>query len=1283
MKYPYANANANPPIGLTLDPESGDLIFTPVKCNEVTVAVLQVNEWRKDSTGKYQVIGVTRRDMQFVTKVCPDNNPPIINGPYSYNVCAGEKICFNVTTDDKVYTPPAPLPKPPPDTVTISWNRGIPGASFTVVDPKALHQTGRFCWTPLENQASDLPYQFTVTARDDACPLNSVSVRSFRVLVKQRAEAERNIDTLPCGLDSVDSKPAENFRGTPGYSWQILDDKGVIVFDRSTAYFKSTGSFLSNRQFDTMHFRRGGTYIIQHSINNKPLDCPKTYYDTLVVPPMLEVDLAFGPDTFICAGTILRLEPKIANGSQPIKFQWGTPIKQDPKDTLPYKDLMVPNWQTDTSFSVIITDKYKCQSWDTIKVFLKPNPYVNIGPDLRICSYDSVLIIPNDSLAYWDDPRDTTEFRIRQGDTLLYQWRHNGVKTITDRTMRTKTKGIYTLQVTDSLGCYAIDTMQLFVNDEVKTYAGLDQVKCWNDTLYLIAKGLDTIKNGKSGTYRWWDISTNAPNRINLGTKDTLKMNIKVTTDFQLELFVKEDTTQCFHKDTVNVKVNPLPVIVKPSDQSVCCDAGDINLNLLSPAPSPSGGKWYSTTRPDIVVFDKTFLTGKVCDPSNKTTWSLVYQYTDPTTTCTNRDSIRITVNPLPRITLKPGYYCQDGIKTKLIQHILQPGNPNLGTQAWKCVDCKGANETDLITNVGSPLFPDYELNFGENVVKLGTKDEDTLWLEFSYRDGTGCRNKDTTFFRIVKVPKITWLGFKPLCWDEGKVNLTTLSKVNPVDGVWSSMDTLGYTKFAAGAIVGDTLDTRRTTPAGKTAYMRYMHTASGCPVWRDTLLTINPLPAVTVTPVPALVCETEPPISLSATPSGGTWSSPQTGVVTAGRFTPQSSPAGVPLKIIYNYTHPVTGCKGRDSMFSSVEALAEIEILTPNLDTCRTGTMSKVVSVKYSNTPSITWMPLSGGTVNDPKANPVTFTFTTSADSSQQLLLYVMTEDGNACPFVDDLMTIKVHPVPHVTVTPDDPNGCNPHTVNFTTVFNNQVNPATSIYGWDFGDGSTGAIQNPSHTYTNEGISTASLKVTSEYGCDSSVSLPIEVYPVPKAAFTPNPNNYTTAALPRFKFNNESSVSSTLNSAITKNEWDFGDPLSNTDTSTEVSPLFFYRGDTAVYDVWLKVTTNHGCVDSTKRRVVIGPDILVFIPNAFTPGKGGPLANDDFNVIASGFKTSEIIIFDRWGEILFTSTDINEGWDGTYRGLDCQQDVYAYLVKLTSLDDKVYKYNGTVTLLR
>ncbi|PCJ63114.1 MAG: hypothetical protein COA58_16515, partial [Bacteroidetes bacterium] len=213
LSWPYCNPNASPPIGTCLDPLTGDIIFTPVNCSEVAVVVIQMIEWRKDTAGIYKIIGTTRRDMQFIVMSCPDNNPPVINGPYSYNVCEGAQLCFNVTATDAVFTPPPPASPPAPDSVKLTWNGGIPGGSFSIINPSALIQAGQFCWTPGAGTASDLPYSFTVTARDDACPLNAVSVRSFRVRVKHRAEAARLRDTLPCGVYAVESDPIDGFRG--------------------------------------------------------------------------------------------------------------------------------------------------------------------------------------------------------------------------------------------------------------------------------------------------------------------------------------------------------------------------------------------------------------------------------------------------------------------------------------------------------------------------------------------------------------------------------------------------------------------------------------------------------------------------------------------------------------------------------------------------------------------------------------------------------------------------------------------------------------------------------------------------------------------------------------------------------------------------------------------------------------------------------------------------------------------------------------------------------------
>jgi gliding motility-associated-like protein len=98
---------------------------------------------------------------------------------------------------------------------------------------------------------------------------------------------------------------------------------------------------------------------------------------------------------------------------------------------------------------------------------------------------------------------------------------------------------------------------------------------------------------------------------------------------------------------------------------------------------------------------------------------------------------------------------------------------------------------------------------------------------------------------------------------------------------------------------------------------------------------------------------------------------------------------------------------------------------------------------------------------------------------------------------------------------------------------------------------------------------------------------------------------------------------------------------------------------------------------------VVVGPDLIVYIPNAFTPDQSGPSENEGFKAVISGEKTVDFTIFNRWGEIMFQTTDKDKKWDGTYKGEPVQQDVYAYQLKVTALNDKVYNYSGTITLIR
>ncbi len=1322
LKFPYCNPNANPPIGICLDPLTGDIIFTPTKCGEIAVVVIQMTEWRKDSTGKYKKIGVTRRDMQFIVMSCPDNNPPsITNTKFTFRVCEAEQICFNVTTEDKVKKPPPPAKAPDPDTVQLNWNRGIPGATFTITNPKARLKTGRFCWTPPLGTSSTLPYTFTATVNDDACPLAASATRAFQIYVDPKAEAERNVDTFDCGKYSFESIPFPNFLNPAKYLWQILDTTGNIIFDRNIAQFQSTKTYLSTKKSDTIQFRRGGTYVIQHVIENRP-ECASYYYDTLVVPPLLEVDLAFGPDTFVCAGTTLRLQPQVRNSVPPVSFSW------DNGDTTDYRDIQLPATTTDSAFYVEITDKSGCTAWDSSIVFLKQNPYVYIGSDRRICSYDTINIFPNDSLAYWDDPRDTFG-GVSQGDTLFLEWTHNDVVISQDSALNgLNTAGTYILKVTDSVGCYATDTVELAVNDTVSANAGIDRTVCWNDLITLVGTKLDTAGKSKSGYFNWWDIS-NPPAKPTMGNKDTLSYNIQNTTSFQLELFITEDTTTCYDADTVLVTVNPLPVYKMANDMEVCFDAGDINLRLLEDSKAPNG-TWTCPKRPKMIDQGYIYLT----DSSGVTTTSVTdvvyYTYIDPSTGCVKTDSLEIKVNPLPKVKLRDGYFCQDkevvNVKSDKIIELPGGGTLALGRQAWKCVDCGTYKESEIIEDInggGPGALQDYVLHINENVIPLGGKNSDTITVEFEFRNVFGCFNRDTGKITIAKVPKITFDAFPDLCWDEGIKDLKLITNVTPYDGVWKAIDSTGFAPASGlnkalkgDTLNGDTLNTLGTTDPGEgnslTYIMRYFHGRSGCPTFRDTTLTIRGLPVpiidesildINVATEPYTFCEIQDDIDLQVNYSGGDWSSTESAAISStGTFSPSGTTNyNQPFYINYDYTD-LHGCKGRDSVQVEIHQQHTIEIPSDTAFCRYDDLMSMPIEAKYTNATEVLWLALTGGTIGNSSADKTTFNFSSSTDTITRLLLYATTvvNAGNVCPAVDTTTQVYIHPTPKPVITADTLNGCNPVDVSFTTSILNSIDPATSTYEWSYDDGGSDIVQNPTHQFIIDGDNQVQLKVSSAFGCDTTVSLTVDVHPIPVANFTPDPNNSTTAALPRFQFNNQSTVNGMWGSNITETLWDFGVLSQTDDTSTETSPLYFYPADTGTYDVTLTVRTQYGCESTITHPVIIGPDILVFIPNAFSPDGGGPGSNDGFRaVVNDGVKDYHLMIFNRWGEVIWETKDKTAEWDGKYGRIngwdgdsktkgsdkreDVAQDVYAYYLKVVSWNGEEYKYTGTVTLIR
>jgi gliding motility-associated-like protein len=231
--------------------------------------------------------------------------------------------------------------------------------------------------------------------------------------------------------------------------------------------------------------------------------------------------------------------------------------------------------------------------------------------------------------------------------------------------------------------------------------------------------------------------------------------------------------------------------------------------------------------------------------------------------------------------------------------------------------------------------------------------------------------------------------------------------------------------------------------------------------------------------------------------------------------------------------------------------------------------------------------------------------------------------------------------------------------------------------YLWDFGDGTTSTNQNPTHTYDKDSCYTISLKVTSANGCVLTTTLSdyICIFPSPKAAFTASTYEITNIYNEVF-FTNKSQNA-------TKYDWYFGD---ETGHSTLTNPKYSYNPEIIRnYSVMLVAKNEYGCTDTARVTIKMQEDVIFYVPNTFTPD------GDEFNnvfkpVIAKGYDAFdyEMLVFDRWGEIIFETHDTQIGWDGTYQGKICQDGTYVWKIKIKKRDtvEKIEKI-GHITLLR
>ncbi|MFT5778529.1 MAG: gliding motility-associated-like protein [Crocinitomicaceae bacterium] len=282
----------------------------------------------------------------------------------------------------------------------------------------------------------------------------------------------------------------------------------------------------------------------------------------------------------------------------------------------------------------------------------------------------------------------------------------------------------------------------------------------------------------------------------------------------------------------------------------------------------------------------------------------------------------------------------------------------------------------------------------------------------------------------------------------------------------------------------------------------------------------------------------------------------------------------------------------------------------------------------------------------------------------------YWVTVSTGACTSTDSI-TIEVQELfPAFSAPIRD--GCEPN--QLITFMDESTISSGSIIGWDwsFGNQEISTAQNPNVNYQNAGIYDVNLTITSNLGCVETVNYAdyITIYP---------------NAIANFGFSLESGIALEATNFLNTSQfsefwtWDFGDGNS----STYENPTHSYL-EAGSYVITLIANNPSGCADTIVQNINVVTDPIVYVPNAFTPDQDEH--NQLWRPIISEIDIYDysVLLFNRWGEVIWESHDPAQGWDGTYQGITVQAGVYSWKIEASHAEnDKRFTYSGHLTLLR
>ncbi|GAB5539462.1 MAG: hypothetical protein Salg2KO_15650 [Salibacteraceae bacterium] len=976
------------------------------------------------------------------------------------------------------------------------------------------------------------------------------------------------------------------------------------------------------------------------SVTDTITGCSST--DTVLIQtlplPLVDVGVA---NIQICKGDTLSIggNPTTTAGNTIV---WSPGIDLD--DSTAFNPLLT----ADSSYTIIATVSEPvngCTNIDSIQVIVNPLPIVNAGNGDTICVGDTTVLGGNPTSNL------LATYNWSMGTTLNDSTSANPSATPNQSTL-------YQLQVSTTNGCLGFDSVFIRVDTLPVPVVNPIPLECLNEPVQLSVGG--------GTTYLW-----NNPQFLN---DSSIANPIATPPGNTVFIVTVTDANGCFDTASLNVLFDTLPVVDAGEDSTICYGntaqlfASGANNYVWSPSGSLNNAN--------------------VDSPLASPLMSTVYTVTGTDNNgCTGTDSATVVVNSLPITDAGPDVIvCQNdsvsigGSPTgpagstytwnnnnlnnvsianpMFISGTLAVGNYNVQVEV---IDVNGCVNTDALV-VTVLDAPDAQINPIVNTICIGDtinisatggvqyQWSPTATLTTPNAQQTGAFPSTTTTYTVTVTDAN---GCSANTSDD--VNVFPLTQANAgVDVEICQQESIQLS--ASGGVMyqwsnpfvmdGENTATPTAYPISTTTFTVTVTDVNGCSETDDVVVRVNPLPIAAGGP-DGRICLGES-FEIGGNPTGPPGSEYIWSPGSSLDDNTTSNPIATPSKTtIYRVT--VTspkGCQDSADAIVQVDSIPTIELLTDLEPICRNDSMLIAITDGYN---TYQWSP--DVNISDVRSDSVV------VYPKQDKTYSVTVTNGRGCSATKSF-ELEVKPLPVVSGS-EDSEICEGDSVQVEAF-------GGVLYAWS--DGSTLSdslsqltIARPTET-TNY-----SVTVTDTNNCKNTAQVLVEVFEKP---FVDAGETIANCDIDVVQLGG--TPSGPADAVYT---WE---PSTGLDDPFSPNPMVLNPEATTYY---LEVQNKFGCF--AEDSVFVNADCfsLVYAPSAFTPGNNK--LNDEFKLVHYRVNEPTLTIFNRWGNVVFETKDLDKAWDGKFQGRELPSDTYYWFLSYKTIDLKKASKEGTVSILR